>query len=85
MSQSHINFPARLRAMRKHAGLTQQQLSDKLAPMGVRLSRSMVTRCELGYVTIKAVWLLPIAEACGLGWEDWVKREENQRGNRTEK
>ena len=68
----HIDFPARLRAMRKHAGLSQKKLADAL-----KLTRSSINEWEAGRVRLPGNMLLPIAEACGLGWEDWMKENQN--------
>jgi transcriptional regulator with XRE-family HTH domain len=58
--------PRSLRVLRHEAGLTQQQLVDKLNASGRRVTRSAYAQWEQGVCQCHPHWFGPLAEALGV-------------------
>ena len=57
-----------LRAAREHAGLTQNDLAEKIGK-----SQTMVARAEAGAVSVGEKYATSVLDACGLP-KDWKPR-----------
>lgn len=63
---ANVEVGARIRAARKHAQLTQIELSEKL-----RIEQSTLSKLELGKSDPRSSAIATIAEACGVT-TDWL-------------
>lgn len=65
-------FARQLRAIRQAAGLTQQQLADRVSEAGARMHRSGIAKIEAGDRVVSVGEALQLAAALGTGLADLV-------------
>lgn len=66
-------FLATLRAVRTRAGLTQQELAQRLGR-----SQNYVTAAERGAVRLDGLQIRDWCCACGVGLEEWAREVEGR-------
>lgn len=74
-----------LKALRKRAGLSQEEVAARLITMGLEGSREIVSQMELGRYNVRISVLLGLKEIykatfdeffAGLSWKDYVSARE---------
>ena len=75
-TEEYAVFLAKLRQARKAAGLTQQQVGDRLGQ-----TQSFVSKCERGERRIDVVELKAFCRAIGLPFAVFVKQLGESTGN----
>lgn len=72
-SEEYLLFLQGLRQAREAAGLTQEQIADRL---GSKATQSFVSKCERGERRIDIVELRAFCRAIGVPFGDFVQRIE---------
>lgn len=70
-TQEYAIFLSNLRAARKAAGLTQEQVADRLGQ-----TQSFVSKCERGERRIDVVELRAFCQAIGISFSDFILQLE---------
>ena len=70
-TKEYVLFLNNLRAARKTAGLTQEQLAERL-----KQTQSFVSKCERGERRIDIVELRAFCQAIGISFSDFIQQLE---------